>query len=43
MTIYHLRDLVNKERHRIPRDEAKLYQVPQYKGLSIENMLAWAK
>jgi hypothetical protein len=43
MTIYHLRDLAMNRRLRIKCEDVKVFQAPHYKGLSIEDMMCWAK
>ena len=43
MTIYHLRDLANGKRKIINCENVRVYQVPQYEGLSIADMLNFAK
>ena len=43
MTVWHLRDLVNRSKRRIKCEEVKVYHAPQYTGLTIKDMLEWAK
>ena len=42
VTVWHLRDLFSKKRTRIMGTEVKHLHVPQYEGLKIESMLAFA-
>lgn len=43
MTIFHLKDLVRKRRKIIKCDDVKVIAIPQFEGLSIEDMLGFAK
>ena len=43
MTIWHLRDLASGDRHMIKADDVKHINVPNYTGLNIEKMIAFAK
>ena len=43
MTIYHLTDLFKNIRLRIYAKDAKPYNPPQFEGITIPNMLEWAK
>ena len=42
MTIFHLRDLAANKKQRIKCTEVKHINVPQFEGLSIDDMLDWA-
>jgi len=43
MTVWHLRDLCSNKRRRIKCDDVKVIQLPHFKGLKIEELLAWAE
>ena len=43
MTIFHLRDLASGKRQIIKCDAVKVFQVPHYEGLTIEDMLSFAR
>ena len=43
VTVYHLRDLVATQRKIIKCADVKVLQVPYFEGLSIKEMLDWAK
>ena len=42
MTIFHLRDLASGKRRIVKAESVKVFQVPQYEGLTIEDMLSFA-
>lgn len=42
VTIWHLRDLAQGTRRRIPSQEVQHVAVPQFKGLAIKDMLEYA-
>ena len=43
MTIWHLRDLASGARMKILSSKVKVIAVPQFEGLTIENMLEFAR
>ena len=43
VTVFHMRDLVSGKRKMIRQAEVKVISVPFFEGLSIANMLEWAK
>ena len=43
MTIFHLRDMVSNKKKRILAVAVKHINVPHYEGLSIKDVLDWAK
>jgi len=43
MTVYHMRDLAAGKRRRIKQVDAKQITIPQFEGLKIETMLAYAE
>ena len=43
MTIFHLRDLASGKRRIIRCEEVKVFQVPQYEGLTTDDMLEFAR
>ena len=43
MTIWHLRDLAAGKRKRIKCEDVKVLPVPQFEGLTIEDMLTYAR
>ena len=43
VTIWHLKDIAAKKKHAIKCEEVKVLHVPQFDGLSIEDMLNWGR
>ena len=43
VTIYHCRDVVSNKRVLIKCDDVKYINIPYFEGLSIEEILKWAK
>ena len=43
VTIFHLRDLASGKRTRISCDDVRVYQIPQYEGLTTEDILNFSK
>lgn len=43
MTVFHLRDLVNGNRHKIKCEDVKIFHLPHYEGMTIADMLDFAQ
>ena len=43
VTVFHMRDIVGGKRRMIKQVDVRVIQVPFFEGLSIENMMNWAK
>ena len=43
MTIYHLKDLASGKRKILKTEDVKYYEAPHYEGISIDDMLHFAR
>ena len=43
VTIFHLKDLASGKRKILKAEDVKYFKVPQYEGLSIDDMLQYSK